>query len=213
MGNKQFIHNFSDENGIDLEGIEIIDVKTEALRKKRHEYADYYWNMRERKGMTKNQARRIMRDRSYFGAMMLLNNEADVFLSGITRSYPEALRPALEIIGKESNLLAGLYIVVTKKGPIFFADTTINKTPSEDELVEITLLTANAVKRFGVKPVISLLSYSNFGSSRDKDTIKIKRVVKRLHTENPSVIVDGEIQANFALNQYKRKGLFPFSKL
>ena len=213
LGNKTFINSFSDEAGINLEGIEIIDVKSDEMRLKRHEFADLYWKMRERKGVTKNQARRIMRDRSYFGSMMLINNEADVLLSGSTRSYPEALKPPLEIVGKQSSVLAGIYIVVTKKGPIFFADTTINKNPTEDQLIEITLLTADAVKRFGIKPVISLLSYSNFGSSRDKETSKIQNVVKRLQTNYPSLIIDGEMQANFALNQDKRKGVFPFSKL
>ena len=213
LGNTEFINTLSIEHGIDLSGVKIIDVKASELRKKRHEYADSYWKMHERNGVTRNQARRRMRDRAYFGSMMVANNEADVFLSGVTRSYPEALRPPLEIIGKESNLLAGLYIVVTKKGPIFFADTTINKTPSEEDLLEITLLTINAVKRFGVKPIISMLSYSNFGSSRDKETIKINRVVKKLQKDYPSLLVDGEMQANFALNKNKRLGLFPFSKL
>ena len=213
LGNKKFINDFSLQHGIDLENVKIIDVKDSDLREKRHEYADYYWNIRQRKGMTKNQARRIMRDRSYFGSMMLLNNEADVFLSGVTRSYPESLKPPLEIIGKESTLLAGLYIVVTKKGPIFFADTTINKTPSESELIEIILLTATAVKRFGIKPIISILSYSNFGSSKDEETLKLQRVVKYLHDNHPSIIIEGEMQANFALNHEKRKGIFPFSKL
>ena len=213
LGNRLFINSLSEEAGIDLEGIDIIDVKSDDMRLKRHDFAELYWKMRERKGVTKNQARRIMRDRAYFGSMMLINNEADVLLSGSTRSYPEALKPPLEIIGKQSSILAGIYIVVTKKGPIFFADTTINKSPTEDQLLEITLLTADAVKRFGIKPVISLLSYSNFGSSRDEETLKIQNVVKRLQTEHPSLIVDGEMQANFALNQDKRKGVFPFSKL
>ena len=213
LGNRSFIDNFANENGIDLSGIEIIDVKNTELRDKRHEYADIYWKMHERNGVTKNQARRRMRDRAYFGSMMLLNNEADVFLSGVTRSYPEALRPPLEIIGKQSSLLAGLYIVVTKKGPIFFADTTINKNPSKEDLLEITLLTMKAVKRFGIKPIISMLSYSNFGSSKDKDTIKINQVVKQLQKDYPSLLIDGEMQANFALNKNKRIGLFPFSKL
>ena len=213
LGNKSFIDKFADEHGMDLSGIEIIDVKNTELRDKRHEYADIYWKMHERNGVTKNQARRRMRDRAYFGSMMLLNNEADVFLSGVTRSYPEALRPPLEIIGKQSNLLAGLYIVVTKKGPIFFADTTINKNPSKEDLLEITSLTMKAVKRFGIKPIISMLSYSNFGSSKDKDTVKINHVVKQLQKDYPSLLIDGEMQANFALNKNKRIGLFPFSKL
>ena len=213
LGNTAFINTLSSEHGIDLSGVKIIDVKANELRKKRHEYADIYWKMHERNGVTRNQARRRMRDRAYFGSMMVANNEADVFLSGVTRSYPEALRPPLDIIGKESNLLAGLYIVVTKKGPIFFADTTINKDPSEEDLLEITLLTINAVKRFGIKPIVSILSYSNFGSSRDKETIKINRVVKKLQNDYPSLLIDGEMQANFALNKNKRLGLFPFSKL
>ena len=213
LGNEKFINDFSEEHGIDLKDVTIIDVKKEEMREKRHQYADMYCQMRERKGVTKNQSRRKMRDRSYFGSMMLLNNEADVMLSGVTRSYPEALRPPLEIIGKQSSLLAGLYIVVTKKGPIFFADTTINKHPSEEDLYQITLLVVDAVKRFGIKPIISMLSYSNFGSSKDMDNTKIGRVIKRLHKEHPSLLIDGEMQANFALNKNKRMGLFPFSKL
>ena len=213
LGNKDFILNLSEEHGIDLSDIEIIDVKSPEMREKRHQFADSYWKMRERKGATKNQSQRIMRDRAYFGSMMLLNNEADVFISGVTRSYPEALKPPLEIIGKDSSLLAGLYIVVTKKGPIFFADTTINKAPSEDDLFEIILLTVNAVKRFGIKPIVSLVSYSNFGSSKDTETLKLNKVIKRIHKEYPSIIIDGEMQANFALNKSKRIGLFPFSKL
>jgi len=213
LGNEEFIHSLSLEHGIDLSSVQIIDVKKEDMREKRHRYADLYYEMRERKGVTKNQARRRMRDRAYFGSMMVLNNEADVLLSGVTRSYPEALRPPLEIIGKKSTLLAGLYIVVTKKGPIFFADTTINKYPSEDELFEITLLTIDAVKRFGIKPIISMLSYSNFGSSIDNKNTKVSSVIKRLHKEHPSILADGEMQANFALNKKKRMGLFPFSKL
>ncbi len=213
LGNKEFISSLCEDNGIDLSGIKIIDVKAADLRDKRHEYADKYWKMHERNGVTRNQARRRMRDRAYFGSMMILNNEADVFLSGVTRSYPEALKPPLQIIGKESNLLAGLYIVVTKKGPIFFADTTINKTPSEEDLFEITELTIQAVRRFGIKPIVSLLSYSNFGSSKDSETKKINRVVKKMQKKYPSLLIDGEMQANFALNKSKRSGLFPFSKL
>jgi len=213
LGNQNFILNLAEEHGIDLSDIEIIDVKSPEMREKRHQFADSYWKMRERKGATKNQSQRIMRDRAYFGSMMLLNNEADVFISGVTRSYPEALKPPLEIIGKDSTLLAGLYIVVTKKGPIFFADTTINKSPSEDDLFEIILLTVNAVKRFGIKPIVSLVSYSNFGSSKDTETLKLNKIIKRIHKEYPSIIIDGEMQANFALNKSKRIGLFPFSKL
>tara|TARA_B100001142_G_scaffold328006_1_gene387010 strand:+ start:325 stop:2586 length:2262 start_codon:yes stop_codon:yes gene_type:complete len=213
LGNEGFINSLSLENGIDLSDIKIIDVKKAEMREKRHEFASIYYGMRQRKGITLNQARRMMRDRGYFGAMMLLQNEADVFLSGVTRSYPEALRPALEVVGKKTSILAGIYIVVTKKGPIFFADTTINKNPSEDELYEICLLTIEAVKRFGIKPIISILSYSNFGSSKDVETQQIQRVIDRIHKEYPSVLIDGEMQANFALNKNKRMGLFPFSKL
>ena len=213
LGNSKFIYDLCSNEGINIKGIKIIDVKSEEMREKRHMYADIYWKKRERKGVTKNQARRIMRDRSYFASMMIENGEADVMLSGSTRSYPEALKPPLEIVGKKSSVLAGIYIVVTKKGPIFFADTTINKNPTEDQLYDITLLTAEAVKRFGIKPVISMLSYSNFGSSRDTETIKIQNVIKKLQATHPSLVVDGEMQANFALNSDKRKGLFPFSKL
>ena len=213
LGNKEFISMLCEEHSIDLSGVEIIDVKDEDYRQKRYEYAEIYWKMRERKGVTLSQARRRMRDRAYFGSMMLFNGEVDVFLSGVTRSYPEALRPPLEVIGTESDILAGLYIIVTKKGPLFFADTTINKNPTEDQLLEITLLTIKAVKRFGIKPVVSMLSYSNFGSSRDNHSDKINNVIKRIHKTHPNLLIDGEMQANFALNKNKRDEVFSFSKL
>ncbi len=213
LGNEDVINELCETHSIDLSNIEIIDVKSHDYKEKRHKYAQEYWHMRDRKGVTLAQAKRRMRDRAYFGSMMVLNQDADVFLSGVTRSYSEALKPPLEIIGTESNILAGLYIVVTKQGPLFFADTTINKSPTEEQLFQITLLTINAVKRFGIKPVVSMLSYSNFGSSRDVQSAKINRVVKRLHKEYPSLLIDGELQANFALNKNKRDEVFPFSKL
>ena len=156
-----------------------------------------------------------MRERNYYGSAMVKLGLADALISGITRNYPNTLKPALQIIGKETGLnkIAGMYVLITKKGPLFLADTTINYNPTAEELVEITLLTAKAVERFKIKPRIAMLSYSNFGSSEGEDSIKVSKAVKILHKDYPKLIVDGEIQANVALNKELMKEMFPFSVL
>ena len=140
---------------------------------------------------------------------------ADGMVSGVTRNYPETLKPALEVIGLQKNVkkVAGLYIALSNDGPIFFSDTTINKLPTDQELIDIILLTAKEVRRFGIKPVIALLSYSNFGSTRDLESKKLQKVIKYFHQNHPNLLIDGEVQANFALNKDKLQEQFPHSKL
>ncbi len=215
LGNPEYIHEKLEEYGLDLKGIEIIDPKSKDQKDHRKRFSEKYWNIRNRHGITKNESKRRIRDRNYFGSLMVEDGLADGMVSGVTRNYPETLKPALEIIGLQKNVkkIAGLYITLTNDGPIFFSDTTINKLPTEQQLIDIILLTAKEVRRFGIRPVIALLSYSNFGSTRDIETKKLQRVVKFFHENHPNLLIDGEVQANFALNSEKMKEQFPHSKL
>ena len=146
---------------------------------------------------------------------MVESGEADALISGLTRNYRSTIRPALQVIGTEQNVgkIAGMYIMFTKQGPFFFADTTVNVNPTAEDIVHITTLVAKAVERFKITPRIALLSYSNFGSSEEADAIKMREATKMLHEQHPDIIVDGEIQANFALNKELRNEIFPFSEL
>ena len=156
-----------------------------------------------------------MRERNYFGSMMVELDEADALISGITRNYPSTIKPAMEVIGKRDDVgkVLGMYIMNTKKGNLFLADTTVNTNPSEDEIVEITELVSKAIKSLRIKPRIALLSYSNFGSSRTLDSNKMSKATARVKQRNPNLIIEGEIQADFALNKEKIENLFEFSDL
>ena len=156
-----------------------------------------------------------MKERNYFGAAMVETGVADAMISGLTRNYRDTIRPSLQLIGKddEVNKIAGMYLLITKDGPLFFADTTVNLNPTAEDIVDITLLVAKIVRRFRVQPRIGLLSYSNFGSSEGEDALKMREAVSILHKEHPGIVVDGEIQANFALNGELLKEFFPFSHL
>jgi malate dehydrogenase (oxaloacetate-decarboxylating)(NADP+) len=156
-----------------------------------------------------------MRERNYFGAMMVEQGEADAMISGFSRNYPETIRPALQIVGTAEGVkkVAGLYVIMTANGPVFFADTTINTNPNEEQLADIAELAADSVLRLGIKPNMAMLSYSNFGSTRDANSKKIKEAVHILHTRRPDLTVDGEVQANFAMNKEAFAEKFPFSDL
>jgi malate dehydrogenase (oxaloacetate-decarboxylating)(NADP+) len=161
------------------------------------------------------EAPKMMRETKYLGAMMVEVGQADALISGITRSYKDVVRPALQIIGvaKDVKKVAGMYIVFTKEGPLFFADTTVNHNPSVEELVEITLQVHKAVKNFNIEPHIAMLSYSNFGSATGDSAKKVSKTVSILHKEFPNIVVDGEIQGNFAMNISLMSEFFPFSQL
>jgi malate dehydrogenase (oxaloacetate-decarboxylating)(NADP+) len=213
LGNVEKIKAIAFENNLDLGNIEIIDPLEESER--REYFAARFHEKRCRKGVTLYQAGKLMRERNYFGSMMLEHGEADVLISGLTVNYANTVRPALQIIGKQEgiNKVAGMYIMNTKKGPLFFADTTINPDPSADDLVDITRLVAKEIRAFNIEPRIAMLSYSNFGSAAGRVPGGIREAISRLHRENPEMIVDGDIQANFALNMDLLKENFPFSKL
>ena len=215
LGRKEVILSLIEEYSLELDGVEIIDPKDKKLKTKREEFGFHLWEKRKRKGLTKFEAVKLMRERNYFGSMMVEVGEVDALISGITRNYPSTIKPALEVIGKREEVknVLGMYIMNTKKGTLFLADTTININPTEDDIVEITEMVAKAIKSLRLTPRIALLSYSNFGSSRTEGSGKMARAAARIKKNNPNLIVDGEIQADFALNKEKMEHLFDFSEL
>ena len=215
LGKRHNIQKIIDEYNLDLSNCEIIDPRNESEMKHREMFAEILHEKRKRRGLTFYEAKKLMRERNYYAAAMVETGMADVMISGLTRSYKESIRPALKVIGIEEsvNKIAGMYILISKDGPIFFADTTININPSVEEIVDITLLVAKTVKEYNIKPKIALLSYSNFGSNQGSDAIKMREATKALHKKHPEIVVDGELQANFAVNKELRNDFFPFSLL
>ncbi len=213
LGNKMIINQIIEEHALELDGVEIIDPMQEPERSKK--FADALFKKRQRKGLTQLDAAKLMRDRNYFGASMVEFGEADAMISGLTKNYASTIKPALHVIGIEDgvNRVAGMYMMMTKKGPVFFGDTTVNVDPTVEELVDLTLLMNSAVRKFNIQPRIALLSYSNFGSNRGTVPDKVKKAVKILHEKHPDVLVDGEMQGNFAMNNDLLKDNFPFSRL
>ena len=213
LGNKEAINQIIKENELELDGILVIDPleQPEMMEK----FAQNLFQKRQRRGITLYEARKFMRDRNYFGASMVEFGDADALISGLTKNYATTVKPALQIIGTEPgvNRVAGMYMMLTKRGPVFFADTTINVNPNVDELVDITLLVNKSVKQFNIKPRIAMLSYSNYGSNEGEVPHKTREAVRILHEKHPDILVDGEMQANFALNQSLLNDNFPFSKL
>jgi malate dehydrogenase (oxaloacetate-decarboxylating)(NADP+) len=215
LGNEAKIRSMIEEYDLHLDGIKIIDPKSESSEVVRNTYGDMFFEMRHRRGVNFYEARKLMRDRNYFGCMMVHNGEADAMLSGLTRKYPDTIKPALEIIGMEEGVrrVAGMYIMLTKRGPLFFADTTLNFNPTEEELVDITMLTADMVSSFNIKPRIAMLSYSNFGSSPSPEATTVRNAVARIKSMNPDLVIDGEVQAGVAFNKDLLKENYPFSDL
>ncbi|HOY48894.1 MAG TPA: NADP-dependent malic enzyme [Flavobacteriales bacterium] len=215
LGNRIKIKEICDEFNINLDGVEIIDPRDSEQDDRRHAFGDIFYDLRKRRGITLYEARKMMRERNYFGAMMVRTGAADALISGLTRRYPDTVKPALQVIGIRENVsrVAGLYIIMTKNGPVFFSDTTVNINPTAEELVDITILTADAVSNLNITPKIALLSYANFGSAEGADALKMREVARMLHERRPDLIVDGELQANFAMNNNMLKEQFPFSCL
>jgi len=216
LGPKEEIMEIIRENKLEFEEeIHIIDPRSKEEAGRRKEFADIYFTRRQRKGATLDEARELMFDRDHFGIMMVETGQADAFISGFARKYADVIRPALQIVGTNNTQkhIAGMYIVITKKGPFFFSDTTVNINPDARTLVNNTLLTAEEVRRFNIEPVVALVSYSNFGSIRTGSPRLVQEAIDILHKEHPDLIVDGEMQANFAFNRSLREGRFPFTKL
>lgn len=215
LGNEEKIRHIAAINSIDLDSLPILDPRSESTEEKRNQYSEIFFNKRNRKGFNVYEAKKIMRDRNYFGCMMVECGDADAMISGLTKNYPDTIRPALQIIGTEEgvNKIAGMYLMLTKKGPLFLADTTVNFNPTAEELAEITLLVAKEVKHFNMVPRIAMLSYSNFGSSNSPEAKLVSDARKIVKTKMPSLMVDGEMQANMAFNKELLKENYPFSEL
>ncbi len=181
----------------------------------RTKFGDRLFEKRHRRGYNHYEAHKIIRERNYFASMMVEEGYADAMISGLTRKYADTIRPGLEIIGtsKKGRKVSSMYMMLTKKGPLFFADTTIISNPTVDELVDITFLTAQTVRSFNIEPKVALLSYSNFGSSDEEEPRIVREAMKKINALNPDFIVDGEIQANFAFSSEALKENYPFSKL
>jgi malate dehydrogenase (oxaloacetate-decarboxylating)(NADP+) len=193
----------------------IIDPKSDEEEKRRHKYAKAYWEYRKRKGVTLYSAQNIMRERNYFAAMMVNVGDADALISGYSRSYPTVVKPMLELIGmaKGATRIAATNLMMTQRGPMFLSDTAINIDPTAEDLAKIVQMTAKTVRMFGVEPVIAMISFANFGSSQSPKASKVGEAVKLLHESNPELLVDGELQTDFALNSEMLQRTFPFSKL
>ncbi len=213
LGNKEKIQAIIEENALELEGVQIIDPALEPERTQK--YAQSLYEKRQRRGVTLTEAVKMMRDRNYFGSSMVEFGEADAMISGLTKNYATTIKPALQIIGTEEGVkrVAGMYMMMTEKGPVFFGDTTVNVDPTAEDLVDLTLLLEKSVRKFNITPRIAMLSYSNFGSNEGIIPEKTRKAVKILHEKYPEIIVDGEMQGNFAINNAMLKDNFPFSRL
>ena len=214
LGNKELILELKEELGFDAD-IPIFDPKTKKENERRLRYGEMYWSTRQRRGISLLDAQRWMRERNYFAAMMVNVGDADAMVSGYSRSYPSVAKPLMQLIGKAPgiSLIATTNMMMTNRGPMFLSDTAINPNPTADELAKIALMTAKTVRMFGMEPVIAMVSFSNFGSSTHESASKVREAVAYLHKYYPDMIVDGEIQADFALNSEMLKHKFPFSKL
>ena len=214
LGNKEIILELKEELGFDAD-VEIIDPKEKEEEFRRNKFATTYWSSRQRRGISLLDAQKLMRERNYFAAMMVNEGEADALVTGYSRSYPSVVKPMLQLIDKAqgASLIATTNMMMTTRGPMFLSDTAININPSSDDLAKIAIMTAKTARMFGVEPVIAMISYSNFGSSTNESASKVREAVSYLHKNHPEMVIDGELQADFALNPEMLKAKFPFSKL
>lgn len=214
LGKREKINKIIKENSLDLGDVQIIDPFEEQGNERFVKFVDYLFKKRQRRGFTLIEANKAMLDRNYFAAAMVQFGDADTLISGLTKNYATAIRPALQVIGTvPGSRVAGMYMMLTKKGPVFFGDTTINENPTVDELVDISVLLHKGVKQLNMNPRLAVLSYSNFGSSDGEIPVKTREVVRILHEKYPEIIVDGEMQGNFAINHELLAENFPFTQL
>ncbi len=215
LGNEIKIKQIALENGIDIEGLPILDSKSDATEEKRNFYGEIFLRKRGRKGFNAYEAKKIMRDRNYYGCMMVECGDADCMISGLAKNYPDTIRPAIQTIGTEEGVskIAGMYLMLTKKGPIFLADTTVNFNPTAQEIADITLLVAKEIQQFNITPRIAMLSYSNFGSSSSPEARLMNEARNLVKQKTPSLIIDGEMQASVAFNNELMKENYPFCEL
>jgi malate dehydrogenase (oxaloacetate-decarboxylating)(NADP+) len=219
LGNVGEIRQLIADNQLDLITAPIIDPHSNETEEMRRSFAELIWRKRQRKGITMEEAYELAFNRNYYGIMMVDTGFADAMISGITSHYGDVMSPALKLIGPKPNTkhISSMYVVMTKRGPLFFADTTVNLDPDVQTLIETTLLTADEVRKFNIEPVIAMVSYSNFGSVKSSEHTRtldrVRQTIAFLHQNHPELIVDGEIQMNFALNKEMRSQKFPFTQL
>jgi len=215
LGNEEKIRKIAEENAVDLDSLPIFDPRSDVTEEKRNQYGELFLSRMGRKGFNAYEAKKIMKDRNHYGCMMVECGDADAMISGLTKNYPDTIRPAIQIIGMEEGVskIAGMYMMLTKKGPIFLADTTVNFNPTAEELAEITLLAAKEIRQFNITPRIALLSYSNFGSSNSPEAKLVAKARKIIKEKAPALIVDGEMQASLAFNKELMVENYPFSEL
>jgi len=215
LGDETIIRKLAAENKIDIEGMPIINPKDDNHEADRKHYGDIFFQRRQRRGINEHEAYKAMRDRNFFGCMMVETGDADCMITGLTRNYPDTIKPALQTIGTEEGVkkIAGMYIMFTKRGPLFLADTTINFNPTSEELAEITLLVAKEVKQFNITPRIAMLSYSNFGSSNSPEATLVRNARELVKQKDPTLICDGEVQGIVAFNKEILKENYPFTEL
>lgn len=215
LGEEKRIQRIAADNGIDIDGMPIINPKADEHEEMRTSFGDLFYAKRHRRGVNKHESYKLMKDRNYFGCMLVETGEADCMISGLTKKYADTIRPAIETIGTEEGVskIAGMYIMFTKRGPLFLADTTINFQPTAEELAEITLLAAKEVRQFNIVPRIAMLSYSNFGSSDGDEAKLVRRAREIVKAKDPGLICDGEMQGILAFNREILKDNYPFTEL
>jgi malate dehydrogenase (oxaloacetate-decarboxylating)(NADP+) len=215
LGDPKVIKELAENNAVYIDDLQIINPKGDDMEEKRKQYGEIYFKKRQRRGVNKYEVSKKMKDRNHFGCMMVECGDADAMISGLSRNYPDTIRPAIQIIGTEEGVskIAGMYIMLTKKGPLFLADTTVNFNPTATELADITMMVAKEVKSFGITPRIAMLSYSNFGSSDTPEAITVRNARKIVKEKDPSLIVDGEMQGIVAFNKEIMRDNYPFSEL
>jgi len=213
LGNVSKIQKILLEHEIDLAGVLIIDPLEGSDDSEK--FAQHLYQKRQRRGVTLYEARKLIRDRNYFGSSMVEFGHADALISGLTKNYKTTLKPALQVIGTKAGVkkIAGMYMMLTKKGPVFLGDTTVNIDPTAQDLVDITGMINETIKGFNIVPRIALLSYSNFGGNDGAVPEKTRNATALLKEKYPDMIVDGEMQANFAMNTELLQGNYPFSTL
>ncbi len=215
LGDENKIREIAKTNGIGIDDLPIFDPRSDAMEEKRNQYAEIFFSKRGRKGFNAYESKKVMKDRNYFGCMMVECGDADAMISGLAKNYPDTIRPALHTIGIEEGVkkIAGMYLMLTKQGPLFLADTTVTFNPSAEELADITLMVAKEVRNFNIVPRVAMLSYSNFGSSNSPEARLVAEARKIVKEKMPSLIVDGEMQASVAFNKELMKENYPFCEL
>jgi malate dehydrogenase (oxaloacetate-decarboxylating)(NADP+) len=215
LGNEKKINKIAEENNIDITDLPIIDPRNDETEARREVYGEFFFKKRQRKGLNHYESIKAMKNRNHFGCMMVEMGDADAMISGLTRNYAAAIRPAIQIIGTDEGVkkIAGMYLMITKKGPLFLADTTVNFNPTAEELADITMLVAKEVKTLGVTPRIAMMSYSNFGSSDGEEAKLVAKATEIVKQRNPQLIIDGEMQGTLAFNKEILKDNYPFSSL